>query len=666
MFSRVGSAGPVGPGVLRRFAINRASMPLTAISRAYRFLWPRAVLPPVADREMVAHIRQLAETYAQLSDAALRCHTDDLREAVAQGTDLVSKNILLPGTALVVEAARRTLGINYYDVQLLAGLALARGLIAEMQTGEGKTFVAAFPAFVRSLDGRGVHVMTVNAYLAERDYTLMAPLYELLGLRVGYLRPQADRAEKKQAYADDITYGPGYEFGFDYLRDQVALMGSRQPRLGEGLRDRLAGRQSPATMTMQRGHRFAVVDEIDSVMLDEATTPLLLSDGLPGDAPNAATFRLARDQVSRLQADRDYVLDRKARAVKLTPAGQQQILLHARQVAATGLDRPWPTYVEQALHAQLIFRRDVDYVVRDGKLLLVDENTGRIFEDRSWRDGLHQAVQAKEQVPITTENRPIAQISRQRYFRLYDGLCGMSGTVTGAEREFHRVYGLSVVTIPTWKPCRRRMGPTRFFAHESAKWSAIVGEIERRHATGQPILVGTWSIQNSETVAQLCAARRIPYQLLNGKQDVEEAEIVAQAGQVGMVTIATNMAGRGTDIKLGPAATERGGLHVIGTERHESPRVDRQLAGRAARQGDPGSCQFFVSADDYLLRQHARALARRMQGLGGADGEIHTPLARTLVQVQQRAERRNCERRRQVLAHTDWLEDVLAKLSGED
>ena len=256
-------------------------MPLTAVSRAYHFLWPRAVPPPVADLEMVAHIRQLADTYSQLSDAALRSHTDDLREAVAQGTDLVSNNILLPGTALVVEAARRTLGIGYYDVQLLAGLALARGLIAEMQTGEGKTFVAAFPAFLRSLDGRGVHVMTVNAYLAERDYTLMAPLYELLGLRVGYLRPQVDRAEKQQAYAGDVTYGPGYEFGFDYLRDQVALMGSRQPRLGEGLRDRLAGRQTTATMTTQRGHHFAVVDEIDSVMLDEATTPLLLSDGLP-------------------------------------------------------------------------------------------------------------------------------------------------------------------------------------------------------------------------------------------------------------------------------------------------------------------------------------------------------------------------------------------------
>lgn len=637
---------------------------ITLARSVFRFR-RRAVVPTPRAWEQLGRVQTQAQAYHALSDDQLRRRTEDVRRAIAQAPQPPPDEILVPAAALVTTAARRALAIDYHEVQILAGLNLARGGILEMQTGEGKTLVVAFPAFLQAARGRGLHVMTVNSYLAERDCQQMTPLFRRLGLSVGWLAPQASRDDKRRAYACDITYGAGYEFGFDYLRDQLALASLPGATLGQGIRRRLGADAFPVAATVQRGQAAAVVDEADSVMIDEAMTPLLLAGGPPTPAGDATALELARAAAAQLTPDQDFVLDRADRSVTLTPHGRCRIQGPAPAAAAGGLRRPWPQYVEQALHAHWLLHRDVDYVVEDDRIVLVDTQTGRVHRERSWRDGLHQALQAKERVTLTAELRPQARIGRQQYFRRYAWLCGMSGTVAGSEAEFRRVYGLPTALVPPWKPCRRQLRPTRFFGRAAAKGAAVVAEIERVHATGQPLLVGTWSIADSEWLAQQCAERGIPGQLLNGKQDAQEAAIVAQAGLVGAVTIATHLAGRGTDIRLGPGAAERGGLHVLATERHESGRVDRQLLGRAARQGDPGSYQAFVSADDALLVRYGPDLSKRMQRLAGPDGEIAADLSAAVDAVQRRAERALEEQRRQTLAAGQWWEDTLARLVGQ-
>jgi preprotein translocase subunit SecA len=577
-----------------------------------------------------------------------------------------SDQVVQQGFALVNESVRRHLGVECYDVQFLAAHALVRGAIAEMATGEGKTLVQALAAFVLALPGKGVHVMTSNAYLAERDFLQLAPVLEQLGLTVGLLRAQAPVPEKVQAYQGDITYGAGYEFGFDYLRDQAALRPLSQPRVGDALRQRLRAESAPETITLQRGQAVAIVDEADSVMIDEATTPLLLSSAPRGSVEAEPTYVHAAGVATTLLVERDFAVDHRQRSVRLTRRGLEEILSKETVPNDLKLDRPWPTYVEQALFARHFLCRDVDYVVDRDQIVLVDQATGRIFADRSLREGLHQAVEAKERVPITEARRTQARTSRQQLFRRYDMLCGMTGTAQDAKREFREIYGRKVVLIPTRKPCQRVSLPTRFFDSRQAKHAAVVTEVRERRATRQPVLVGTRTIEESIRLAKLFAESGLPLNLLNERQDMDEARIIAQAGEPSAITIATNIAGRGTDIRLGAGVERLGGLHVISTEPHACSRVDRQLIGRAARQGDPGSCQMFVSAEDDLIRVFGSRLARTMRRLADAQGEIHENLSRDVARLQRRVERMNFERRRQLLRRDAWLEDVLARLTGHE
>jgi len=558
------------------------------------------------------------------------------------------------------------LGVTYYDVQLLSGLALARGSVAEMQTGEGKTFVAALPAFIHALAGRGVHVLTSNGYLAERDFQLLTPAYECMGLSAGVLQANGPIAEKRSAYACDVTYGPGYEFGFDYLRDQVTLRRAEEATLGDTLLARLRGNGPGTEPPIQRGLACAIVDEVDHVLIDDASSPLIISEPTADAAEDADAHRVARSMISRLQHDRDYQFDASSGLVQLTKQGSKAIHTDDAPIPWKVLLRPWSEYVEQALRVELVFRRDVHYVVQEGEVRVVDESTGRVFAERSWRDGLHQAIEAREGVKITAEKRSTARITRQRLFRLYDRLCGMTGTAMESEAEFREFYGLGVVPIPLWKPSQRTLDPTRWFADVDAKWNAVVEEVRQIHCEGRPVLVGTRTIAASEALAQRLRERGVPHQVLNGKQDADEATIVAQAGQPGAVTIATNMAGRGTDIKLGPGVAERGGLHVIGTERHTSRRIDRQLVGRCARQGDPGTAQFFLSADDELIRTYRPWLGRAINRAAGNAGEALSDFEHATRKTQALAEQAGRARRRS-LFHSDRQRDtVMAKFAGED
>jgi preprotein translocase subunit SecA len=639
---------------------------LQPITSVLHVLWPRTEDPSPRDQVTALSVREEADLLAQLSDQQLREQADALRIPQRKRANRDSGKTLKQAFALVCEAARRAIGINYYDVQILAGVALSRGAVAEMQTGEGKTFVAAFPAFYFALLGEGVHVMTVNAYLSNRDCQVLSPLYRVLGMSVGNLRPDDSADAKKAAYASDITYGPSYEFGFDYLRDQAALLSRKKPPLGDSCLRKLRGEKGSDAGGVQRGQAFAIVDEIDSVLIDEATSPLVLSEGSGELAEYSRVYLEAKKTAGQLQAERDYSVDLTAQHIRLTEQGHQKVQANIKGAAPAGLQRPWSAYVEQALRADLLFSNDVDYIVNDGKILLVDQSTGRIFPDRTLRDGLHQAIEAKEGVPITDEHRSLARISRQRYFCRYSNLCGMTGTAEGNEREFWSVYRMPVVRIPLRKPCRREKLPTRFFADQESKWRAIAQSIRRVHQTRQPVLAGARTIESSEALAQRLNAEGLSYQLLNGTQDAAEAEIVAQAGRAGAITVATNMAGRGTDIKLEPGVEATGGLHVVGSEPHESTRVDRQLAGRSARQGDPGSYQLFVAADDRLIRCYAPSIGVRMKSLADGHGEIETDFSEAVAQVQRKAERFHCARRREVVAQDEWLAEVLAELARHD
>ena len=636
------------------------------LTDAIQSFWPRAVHVGAIDHDIIRRIREDNQDLREATDAELRKLVNHLREEVQNCVPPDSPRILIRGFALINEAARRASGIHFFDVQLMAGLALARNSIAEMATGEGKTYVGALAAFIHSLHGRGVHFMTTNAYLAARDFEVISPIFRCLGVSIGLVCNESNPQQKKEAYDCDVTYGPGYEYGFDYLRDQVTLLQQPKTGLGESYRNLRKG-QAPSTLfTVQRGHAFAVVDEIDSVLIDEATTPLILSGSLTEVNSHPEIYPISIEIAKSLSRDKDYLFDPASRQLRLTKQGAAKASAEFDRVSAMELRRPWPDYIEQGLQAILLMTRDIDYVVDDDKVKIVDERTGRIFADRSWRSGLHQLVEAKENVTITPEKDPLAKISRQQYFRLYDGLCGMTGTAVGCEREFRHFYRLSVSVIPTRKPNRRKEFPTRYFGSSNAKWNAIVDEVDRKHATGQPVLVGTRSIKTSELIAQRLDQKGIPYQLLNGRQDVEEAAIVARAGQVGEVTIATNMAGRGTDIRLGAGAEKFGGLHVIVSEPHHSRRIDRQLMGRAARQGDLGSCQTFVSVDDDLIQLHAPWLAQFIRKSASGSERVNKDLDREIAGVQLKVERANYAKRRQSFAHDSWFENVMQRLAKSD
>ncbi|MBB6282029.1 accessory Sec system translocase SecA2 [Geobacillus subterraneus] len=530
--------------------------------------------------QVVEQINRLEPQMETLTDAELRGKTDELKEQLASGKSV--NDIQVEAFAVVREAAKRVLGMRHFDVQLIGGLVLAEGNIAEMPTGEGKTLVASLPSYLRALEGKGVHVITVNDYLAKRDRNLIGQIHEFLGLTVGLNLPLMSPQEKKRAYQADITYGIGTEFGFDYLRDHMVY---------------------DASDKVQRPYHYAIIDEIDSVLIDEAKTPLIIA----GKTRSSTKLHyIAAKVVKRFEREVDYIYDRETKTVNLTDEGIEKV------ERAFGVDNLYDVehqvlyhYVIQALRAHVLFERDVDYIIRDGKVLLVDAFTGRVMEGRSLSDGLHQAIEAKEGLEITEENKTYASITIQNYFRMYPILSGMTGTAKTEEKEFQRIYGMDVIPIPTNKPKIRVDLPDRVYMTRHDKYVAAAKEVKRRHESGQPVLIGTTSILQSEEVAKYLDQEQVPYELLNAKTVEQEVEVIARAGQRGRVTIATNIAGRGTDILLGEGVDELGGLHVLGTERHESRRIDNQLKGRAGRQGDPGSSQFFISLEDDMFRRFA-------------------------------------------------------------
>jgi preprotein translocase subunit SecA len=580
------------------------------------------------------------------SDARLRERAEVLRER-ASDADAI---------ALIAEAVRRAHGLTPYDVQLSAGLTLAQGRLAEMATGEGKTLVALLPAFCFALHGHGAHVATVNPYLAARDCEFARPAFARLGLAVGLLAERAGRAEKREAYRCDVTYGVGTEFGFDYLRDQVLIRAAHASQPALHFHDVLLGRSAVQPDVVQRGHAFAVIDEADSVLIDEASSPLVIALGAKQPSATPEIYRLADRIASALRSGADFAFDPRSHRLALTPTGERRALDGLTDEALPQLRRVWSAYLESALRARHQLRRDVHYVLRDGAVVIVDEFTGRPCPDRSWRDGLHQAVEAAAGATITEENASEATITRPAYFRLYRTVCGMSGTAREVASELRQSYGLRTDIVPLHRPSRLEILPDRVFRTRAAKLAAVTAEVARCRAKSQPVLIGTRTIENSEALAAQLAAHGIPFRLLNAKQDAGEAAIIEQAGEPGTVTIATNMAGRGAHIPVPEESQRASGLHVIGLERHESARIDRQLIGRAARQSQPGSARFFLSLEDDLLLRHAPALAARF-ARSPAD-ELPARTASHFLRAQRRVEAADREQRRQLARYDQWLDEL--------
>ena len=633
----------------------------------------------VDPQQQIAGIRKRGPSLESISDRDLAARFADLRSPQP-----VAGDALLDAAALVNEAVRRTLGKTYYDVQLQGGLALAEGCVAEMQTGEGKTLTTGIGAAVMALcsDDRGsneaagnagVHIATTNSYLATRDADELAPPLECLGLTVGRLPDPHQPNEAASAYACDITFGTGYDFGFDRLRDEQAEASRPVPPLGQSYLDRLAGRPATAVRRVQRGHAVAIIDEADSVLIDEATMPLILA-GAGGSPPDAAVLTAAADIAAALRPDRDYRLDRAERSITLTEAGFARA--HDRLPASlrTRLTRPWSVTMTNALRAAHVLAAGVDYVVREGEgptgqpqltVQIVDAGTGRIHPERSWQDGLHQAVEHLAGVPLTPETQSQGRISRQRYFQAYTRLGGLTGTAS--RHEFGVFYNLPTETIPTHRPPQRRTLPLRMWAAGEARDEAITRDIAgRRGRNPQPVLVGTRTVAHSLQLSDRLTAAGIEHAVLNGVQDADEADLIAAAGQAGHITIATNMAGRGTDIKPSADALAAGGLHVIIAGPNQSSRVDRQLAGRAARQGQPGSVATYAAADDPLLitgrSELAARLTRRLRG--EADAATARAVEAEVAAVQARLDREAFERRRQMVRSDAWRDDVLRTLAG--
>lgn len=531
--------------------------------------------------KIVEQINKLEPTYANMSDDELKNMTFTFKEKIEQGATVQS--IIPDAFAVVREASKRVLNMRHFDVQLIGGLVLTEGNIAEMPTGEGKTLVASLPSYVRALEGKGVHVITVNDYLAKRDFDQIGQIHRFLGLTVGLNVPMMEPDAKQRAYKADITYGVGTEFGFDYLRDNMV----------HSVADRV-----------QRPYHFAIIDEVDSVLIDEAKTPLIVAGKM---SANEELHQIASMLAKRFKAEEDYEFDDETKATALTDQGIEKV------ERAFGIDNLYDLdhqtlyhYVIQAVRAHVMFERDVDYIVKDDKIQLVDMFTGRIMEGRSLSDGLHQALEAKEGVTITEENKAQAQVTIQNYFRMYPMLSGMTGTGKTQEKEITEVYGMSVIQIPTNRPRLRIDQQDIIFEHTQEKYDYVAKIVKERHDKGQPVLVGTTSILQSEAVAKALKDVGLQFQLLNAKTVEQEVELISEAGQKGRVTVATNMAGRGTDIVPGEGVRELGGLFVVGTEKHESRRVDNQLRGRSGRQGDPGESQFILSLDDDMFRRFAK------------------------------------------------------------
>ncbi len=523
-----------------------------------------------------------------------------------------------------------------FDVQLIGGLVLHEGAIAEMATGEGKTLAAACPVYLNGLSGHGVHVVTVNDYLAARDAKQMGRVYKFLGLKVGLIINGLNSEQRRESYAADVTYGTNNEFGFDYLRDNMA--GSPQE-------------------LVQRELNFCIVDEVDSILIDEARTPLIIS----GPAEDATDkYTKANEVVQKLTRGQDYVVDEKNKTVQVTEKGVGHIESLMKITNLYGQHAEWVHFLNQALRAWNLFERDVDYIVREGEIVIVDENTGRLMEGRRYSEGMHQAIEAKENVQIRRENQTLATITFQNYFRMYSKLSGMTGTAETEATEFIKIYNMNTWVIPTHKPCIRQDLNDLVYKTEDAKWRAIVAEIKRRHALGQPILVGTASVEKSEKISALLKKEGIEHEVLNAKNHGREAEIIQFAGYMNKVTVATNMAGRGTDIALGPGAAEVGGLHVLGTERHESRRIDNQLRGRSGRQGDPGSSQYFLSLDDNLVRifggNNIKNLMNRF-GLGEDDVIVHPLVSRSIRSAQRRVESQSFDARKYLLDYDNVMNE---------
>lgn len=627
--------------------------------------------------KIVDQINQLGPQFVDLSDEELRAKTFEFRERFQKGESLTQ---LLPEAfATVREASKRTLKLRHFDVQLIGGIVLHEGKIAEMRTGEGKTLVATLPAYLNALTGKGVHIVTVNDYLAKRDAEWMAPIYRFLGLEVGINLTNMSYDEKKKAYDADITYGTNNEFGFDYLRDNMAF--SLETRV-------------------QRELNYAIVDEVDSILVDEARTPLIISGPAEESSEMYLKIHTLIPRLSR-QIDKDgegdFSVDEKVKQVYLTEEGHQHVeqifteagLLQAGESLYSANNVMLLHHLNAALRANILYHRDVEYIVKDNKVVIVDEHTGRLMSGRRWSDGLHQAVEAKEGVKIESENQTLATITFQNYFRLFDKLAGMTGTADTEAYEFQQIYGLEVIVIPTNKSVIRNDLSDQVFLTSQAKFNAIIEDIKRRHHQGQPVLVGTASIETSEYLSSLLHKQKVPHQVLNAKYHEKEAKIIAQAGRPGTVTIATNMAGRGTDIVLGGSleseiaelsdpteeqvaslrsdweerhkiVAQAGGLHLLGTERHESRRIDNQLRGRSGRQGDAGSSQFFLSLDDNLMRIFApERFATVMRKLGmEEDQPIQSALVtRAIENAQRKVEGHNFDMRKQLLQYDDVAND---------
>lgn len=583
--------------------------------------------------KIAEEILQLEPSMSKLSDEQLAHKTIEFKERYANGESL--DDIMPEAYAVVREAAKRVLGKRHFDVQIIGGIVLHEGRIAEMKTGEGKTLVATLPSYLNALTGKGVHVITVNDYLAQRDRNEMGKIHEFLGLTVGLNIHSMDSKEKQEAYAADITYGTNNEFGFDYLRDNMALYKEQK---------------------VQKPLNYAIIDEVDSILIDEARTPLIISGQA---AKSTDLYYAAAHFIKRLKETEDYIVDEKANSVVLT---EQAVEKAEKAFNVENLydasNMTLNHHVQQSLKARALMKRDRDYVVQDGQVLIVDDFTGRLMHGRRYSDGLHQSIEAKEGLKVQNESMTLATITLQNYFRMYQKLSGMTGTAKTEEEEFRKIYGLDVIVIPTNKPMVREDLPDVVFKNEAAKFRAVVNEIIKHHEKGQPVLVGTVSIEKSELLSEMLKRKGIEHKVLNAKYHEQEAEIVANAGQRGTVTIATNMAGRGTDIVLGEQVTETGGLHILGTERHEARRIDNQLRGRSGRQGDPGSTQFYISLEDELMRKFgSEHIMGMMDKLGmEEDQPIESKMiTKAIEQAQKRVEGHNFDIRRVVLQYDDVM-----------
>ena len=584
-------------------------------------------------RQIVEKINSYEESLINLSDSSLTRYTEKFKDRLAAGETL--DDILPEAFAVVREASKRVLGMRHFDVQMMGGICLHEGKIAEMRTGEGKTLVATLPTYLNALTGKGVHMVTVNDYLAKRDSIEMGRLYNFLGLSVGLIRHDMDFPERKFAYNCDITFGTNNEYGFDYLRDNMVV---------------------DLNQMVQRELNFAIVDEVDSILIDEARTPLIISG--PGSKSTDSYVKMAK-AVEHLKEGVDYTVDEKAKTVAPADSAVPKI---EKLVGVKNLYDPENIEMSHcftaALRAKALMKRDRDYVVKDGEIVIVDEFTGRLMEGRRYSDGLHQAIEAKEGLEVRRESQTLASITFQNYFRMYNKLSGMTGTAKTEEDEFLKIYKLPVIVIPTNKPIARIDHPDVIYKTKRAKYKAVANDVAEIHAKGQPVLIGTTSITQSEELSHILQERNIPHSVLNAKFHEQEAEIIADAGQKSAVTIATNMAGRGTDIKLGDGVPELGGLFIVGTERHESRRIDNQLRGRAGRQGDPGESRFYLSLEDDLLRlfgsDNISSIMDRL-GMGEDDPIEHKLITRSIANAQKKVEGRNFDMRKHVLQYDDVM-----------